>query len=455
MKTKIAFVKATALTDVCGRIDYVSNPDRQRTEDDLEEKLLGFYQTPEDPTFWRKLAETNHRNNSKYNRSDIVIEAREHVLQISNGIYNVAVAEDHAAIAKEIAEEFKAKHGVEVAVAVHMNDGKTDYHAHIIFAERKLIRADVDRAPATRNTYFDELGRRSTKAACTDENGKLKKNCTLVKKGESFPAEIFGPKIEEFAKPAWLRSEKERQGKWMTQLCREYGVYERWIRYNHETNPHLRLHNLKRGEPAALRAWKEHENEKIRAYNKTIDELISGGEISLEEALAIKAQVYKNLAERRLQNKLQREARRAEFEKNQEFYALERERWRAFHFDAEGNRRGLIEALAILVLVVVGIDVDKVLGIESNVEYPEERQKGGVLYIKHNKVIQNMIDEIYRDAGKETPTEMMARKRAERMAAAQIAGRKPGLSDVIAGAEQQCNDQARNFRTTSLEDLTR
>lgn len=443
MKTKIAFIKAAPLTDVCDRVDYISNPERQRGEKDIKEKLLAFYQTPEDPKFWNKLAKINHRNNLKYNKSDVVVEAREHILQISNGIYDIATSEDHAAIAKRIAEAFKEKHGVDVAVGVHMNDDGTDYHAHIIFAERKIIRADVDRAPATRNTYFDELGRRSNKAACIDANGKLRKGCTLVRKGERFPTETFSAKIEEFATPAWLRSEKERQGRFMTDLCREYGVQEKWIRYNHKTNPHLRLHNLKRGELEWLRAWKETENEKIRAYNRTIDALLKTGEILPEEALEIKQHVYKRIAQRRDFNKILRENRRLEYERNQRIYEIERERFVALRYRDDGKPRGLFEALVILALVVVGFDLDEILGIEK--ESIELKAPPSTIYVKSLPGTQNYIDDLYRAASKVAPSDLMTNRLT-------MQGNN-SLSDLIAEASAGKRSELPKARAAPEKDL--
>ena len=420
MAEKIAFIKATARTDVCGRIDYASNPERQIGKKELKEKLLAFYQTPVDPNFWSDLAKHSQAQ-AKYHKGQNVIEAREHVLQISNEIYKIAGAKDHQEIAEKIAKYFKEEHGVEVAVAIHMNDDVSDYHAHIIFAERKLQIGDVDRAPATRNTYFDELGRRSTKAKCTDENGKLKRGCTLVKKGEHFPIKAFGPKLTCFADRAWLRAEKERQALFMTELCQEYGVQEKWIRYNHKTNPHMRLHNLKRGEPAALRAWKEHENEKIRAYNKTIDALLISGDITLEQALDMKRQMYQDIAERREINKKAREIRKLEYERNRELYYQKRQREFELLYHADGSKRSLFEKLVLLVLLIAGRDITDIIShdIGDEIDAVDNSiliDRAGI-YAREATQLQVRIDRIYMAAGQKTPTELMAEARAKKLAA--------------------------------------
>lgn len=448
MAEKIAFIKATALTDVCGRIDYASNPERQIGKKELKEKLLAFYQTPVDPNFWSDLAKHSQAQ-AKYHKGQNVIEAREHVLQISNEIYKIAGTKDHQKIAEKIAKYFKEEHGVEVAVAIHMNDDISDYHAHIIFAERKLQIDNVDRAPATRNTYFDELGCRSTKTKCTDENGKLKRGCSLVKKGEHFPTKAFGPKLTHFADPAWLRSEKERQAEFMTELCQEYGVQEKWIRYNHKTNPHMRLHNLKRGEPAALRAWKEHENEKIRAYNKTIDALLISGEITLEQALDIKRQTYQDIAERREINRKAREIRKFEYERNRERYLRERRREYELFYHANGTKRGLLEKLILLILMIAGRDISGIIshnidGEDVVIDREELTNRAGA-YAREATQMQARIDLVYKSAGLKTPTERMAEAHAKKLAEEtkrnQTMQQNNALADLIGEARTEFDEK--------------
>lgn len=444
MATKIAFIKAAVIPNVVGRIDYVSNPERQQGTKEIKEKLLGFYQTPEDPKFWKELAK-HSQTQGKYHSKQTVVEAREHIMQISNGIYRVATAKDHAAIAKRIAEEFKKEHGVECAVGIHMNEDGTDYHAHIVFAERVYVPGEPDRAPATRNTYFDADGKRSTKAACVDENGKLKKGCLLVKKGERFPSSKFGAKNQKFADPTFLKAEKERQAKFMSELCREYGVQEEWIRYNHKTNPHMRLYDLKRGEPEALRAWKEFENEKIRAYNKTIDELLATGEITTEQALDIKKQVYEKKAEQREAIRMQRERRMLEYRRKQLEHEYRYESYVAHLYRENGERRGLFELMVILALMIVGLD-DKVLGLEGYKNEIDEineelkRTNSNVIYVKSEPFLQGQIDAFYRAAGRKTPTELIEESALRRQAEMLKQSTKQGnnaLADLVGAAEAE------------------
>lgn len=408
--TKTVVTKMSPLPNVVGRVDYISNPKRQ-------ENLLAVYQTPAAPEqFWQDLSEVS-RARSEYHPGSKVCEAREIMLALPNSLMN----SDHNALAARIAEEFKEEHGVECAVAIHLNKAKTNLHAHIVFSERQLLQ-EQNVSIAGRNTYFDADGKRSTKGNCVGADGELLPGCSLVKKGEAFPVKKFSGKDNKFAGKGFCVSEKVRFAKMFNEL-----TPDRWIVYHHGTNPHVRLYNLKRGEADGLRAWKEKENIKIKAYNAAIDNLINNGELTVAQALKVKEQFYIARAD-------EREQRQAEREAWKEYYAEKREReyeeWRRFNYSDTGRRRGVFEQMIILGLSVAGVDVlkDKTDVNEDLLVVPRDR-----IYAKPDPRLQMMVDQLAIAAGRKSPSQLMAERKVKNLALS--ADRKVSLAELIADAE--------------------
>lgn len=407
MATRISFIKGALLTNVVGRVDYISNPKRQ-------ENLLAFCQTPTIPNFWSELSEVS-QSHSNYNKGKKVVEAREHIVQLPGDLREC----DHYAFAQGLAERFKKKYGVECAVAIHFNATKKSYHAHIIFSERQLLQ---ERAPsiATRNTYFDSNGKRSSKAVCVGADGKLLPGCRLVKKGEAFPIKKFSGKDNTFFTKTFMKAEKERYAAYFTSISKD-----EWIVYNHKTNPHMAYLDLKRGEPEALRAWKERENHFRYQYNNAIDRLMENGEITLEQALLIKMQVYE-------EKNAEREERTLQKQEWLDAYAARYERrraeWHQIHYSESGRRRSSVELLVILGLTVAGVDLFKSRNIDDGIIIPKI---DSLMNIEANRHLQYRVDQIYIAAGRKPPSELFAKHKVEQLA------RKVSLEDQIAAAAHE------------------
>lgn len=422
MATKVSFIKASLLTNVVGRVDYISNPKRQ-------ENLLAFYQTPADPEFWRDLSGVSQERSS-YHKGAKIVEAREHIIQLPNDLQDG----DHESFARSIAQKFKNKYGVECAVGIHMNKAGTNYHAHVIFAERQLLQ-EHEVSIAGRNTYFDADGKRSTKAKCTGADGELLPGCHLVKKGEAFPAKKFSGKDNYFASREFLKGEKDRYARFFSEISKDT-----WVVYNHKSNPHMSLVNMKRGEPEALRAWKERENYTRRQYNAVIDALMESGRLTLEQALLVKQEVYAERAEERQQRAAEREAWIRWYESAAERRAAYIERKRYEHtrirYTDSGRQRTAIELLAILGLTVAGVNVFKDNDVgDDMIIRPKER----IINVEASRKFQYRIDQIYIAAGRKPPSELLAEKKIQRAAVGEPA-RKPTLQDLINAADSQKKD---------------
>lgn len=434
--------KMTRLPNVVGRVDYISNPKRQ-------ENLLGFYQTPADPeTFWKLLSEESQEY-AAYNKAQMeehnrieeekfaageikrksilkTVEAREIILALPNDLYGKMDAQE---IAQFLAEDMKARHGIECAVGVHMNKAGTNFHAHVILPERTMLE-NLKESIATRNTYFDSEGKRSTKQNCVDENGVLKPGCRMVRKGERLHQRRFSEKIPTFASKGFTYGEKLRYAKLFNEWSKDT-----WVVYNHKTNPHVRLYNLKRGEPESLRAWKERENFKIRQYNAALDKLLDSGEITTAQALEMKEQYYAKRNEERAQRQANREAWQRWYAtapaRRDAYRQLRYEERRRIRYADSGRERGTFELLVILGLSIAGVDVLK----DKDIDVDEE------LFVKPRpnfKVtidpkLQQMVDALCVAAGRKPPSELMAERQVKNLAV--NSNRKLSLFDQIASAE--------------------
>ena len=62
---------------------------------------------------------------------------------------------------------------------------KTNYHIHLIFAERKLLDEPIIKT-ASRNMFYDENGKHvRTKKEILGEDGEIREGCHIVKKRRS------------------------------------------------------------------------------------------------------------------------------------------------------------------------------------------------------------------------------------------------------------------------------
>lgn len=83
---------------------------------------------------------------------------------------------------KRFTDHFKQKYKVECISALHHNKRETNYHIHLIFAERQLLDKPIEKI-ATRNMFYDEKGKhRRTKKEILDDAGDIRKKCKVIKK---------------------------------------------------------------------------------------------------------------------------------------------------------------------------------------------------------------------------------------------------------------------------------
>lgn len=109
-------------------------------------------------------------------------------------------------------------YGTECIAALHHNKRKTNYHIHLIFAERKLLAEPIIKI-ASRNMFYDENGKHvRTKKEILGEDGKIREGCHVVKKGEIYEKKLFTVKDERFKSNSFL-DEVKRSYTDLINLC--------------------------------------------------------------------------------------------------------------------------------------------------------------------------------------------------------------------------------------------
>ena len=194
-----SFIRQSKLSDVAGRIDYISNPKRQ-------EYLYATYQTEGvTPEFWKNLARENQLDFKARGTAGKCIEGREFIIALPESFVQYR-ADD---VVRLFTETFHKRYGVECSAALHHNKTKTNYHIHLVFSERKMLEQPEVKI-ATRNMFYDEQGKhRRTKKEVLDEQGNIRAGCSIIPKGEVYESHIFTKKEEWFKNKAFTKEVKE------------------------------------------------------------------------------------------------------------------------------------------------------------------------------------------------------------------------------------------------------
>lgn len=183
------YLDSRKLTNVKGRIKYITNKDKQ-------ENIVDYFNTA-DNEFWKMLAKENQERHRQVKAGGKCCEARELIIGIPK---NATIT------AKQICNTFKNKYGVECSCAIHQNnkEGIINKHCHLIFSER--VKLDVPEIVAekraSRTYYYDEKGNKCKKA----EAVKTVKKGTILQKGST---RYFSDKNEHFKTQKFIYECKE------------------------------------------------------------------------------------------------------------------------------------------------------------------------------------------------------------------------------------------------------
>lgn len=183
------YLDSRKLTNVKGRIKYITNKDKQ-------ENIVDYFNTA-DNEFWKMLAKENQERHRQVKAGGKCCEARELI---------IGIPQNATITAEQICNNFKNKYGVECSCAIHQNnkEGIINKHCHLIFSER--VKLDVPEIVAEKRAarayYYDEKGNKCKKI----EAVKTVKKGTILQKGST---RYFSDKNEHFKTQKFIYECKE------------------------------------------------------------------------------------------------------------------------------------------------------------------------------------------------------------------------------------------------------
>lgn len=260
-----SFIQMSKLSNVKGRISYISDPKRQ-------EYLYATFSTREDMTFWNDLAKECQEEFKRYGTEGKCIEARELIIALPEEYTKF----DPSRVLREFTEQFKKRYDVECVSALHHNKTKKNYHIHLIFSERRLL-PEPEIKIATRSVFYDELGKRvRTKKEITGEDGMIRDGCTVIKKGEAYERHLFTTKDDVFKNELFLEEVKQF---YTALINRHIHDPERRLKVFDPNSVYLPTKKIGKNNPKAAEI--EADNAARRDWNRTADmALVSGIEES-------------------------------------------------------------------------------------------------------------------------------------------------------------------------------
>ena len=265
-----SFIQMTKLSNVKGRITYISSHAKQ-------ENLYAVYETTE-RKFWRELAKCNQEEFVKSGTEGKCIEARELIIALPESFTEFQPDR----VLQLFTNHFKQNYGAECIAALHHNKRKTNYHIHLIFAERKLLDEPIIKI-ASRNMFYDENGKHArTKKEILGEDGEIREGCRIVKKGEVYEKKLFTAKDERFKSNSFLDEVKHSY----TDLINIYVQDEKQkLQVFERGGVYLATKKIGKNNPKAYEI--EVDNRKRQEWNRAVDmALISG--VSEPQILEVK-----------------------------------------------------------------------------------------------------------------------------------------------------------------------
>ena len=255
-----SFIQMSKLPNVKGRIYYITSEKKQ-------EYLYATYRTA-DNEFWSNLAKESQQEFKRSGAEGKCIEARELIIALPE-VYTQYEPQE---VLEDFTEEFRRRYGVECVSALHHNKRKTNYHIHLIFSERKLL-AEPEVKIASRSVFFDEAGKRvRTKKEITGEDGKIRKGCTVIKKGEIYESHLFTAKDGRFKGEPFLQEVKEV---YTSLINRHISDPEQQLKVFDKNSVYLPTKKIGKNNPKATEI--EADNAARQEWNRTADMALLSG----------------------------------------------------------------------------------------------------------------------------------------------------------------------------------
>ena len=271
LTTRHSFIQMTKLSNVRGRITYISSHAKQ-------EHLYAVYETTE-RSYWTELARCSQQEFKKSGVEGNCIEARELIIALPESLYEQGMPD---MLLKSFTDKFKEKYGVECVAALHHNKHMTNFHIHLIFSERQLLAEPVIKI-ATRNMFYDEHGNHvRTKKEILDEAGNIRKRCKVIGKGEVYEKKLFTSKNTRFKQEDFLDEVKlfytRMINHWVTDEKDRLTVFDR-------NGPYLATKKIGRNNPKAEQI--EQDNKLRMDWNREVDRAIISN-VPMDDILQIK-----------------------------------------------------------------------------------------------------------------------------------------------------------------------
>lgn len=256
-----SFIQMTKLHNVMGRIDYITSTVKQ-------ENLYAIYATQPLRSFWKDLVKCNREEFTKSGTTGKCIEARELIIALPEGLYHF----EHDYLIKHFATDFKKKYGVDCYAALHHNKRKTNFHIHLIFAERTKLEKPVVKV-ASRNMFYDESGKHvRTKKEILDESGDIRNGCKIIRKGEVYEKKEFSVKDDRFKQDSFLDEAKV----FFTSEINQLVLHEEdRLKVFDKNSPYLATKKIGKNNP--MEEQIKADNEVRREWNRTVDRAIVSG----------------------------------------------------------------------------------------------------------------------------------------------------------------------------------
>ena len=271
LTTRHSFIQMTKLSNVRGRITYISSHAKQ-------EHLYAVYETTE-RSYWTELARCSQQEFKKSGVEGNCIEARELIIALPESLYEQGMPD---MLLKSFTDKFKEKYGVECVAALHHNKRMTNFHIHLIFSERQLLAEPVIKI-ATRNMFYDKHGNHvRTKKEILDEAGNIRKRCKVIGKGEVYEKKLFTSKNTRFKQEDFLDEVKlfytRMINHWVTDEKDRLTVFDR-------NGPYLATKKIGRNNPKAEQI--EQDNKLRMDWNREVDRAIISN-VPMDDILQIK-----------------------------------------------------------------------------------------------------------------------------------------------------------------------
>ena len=271
LTTRHSFIQMTKLSNVRGRITYISSHAKQ-------EHLYVVYETTE-RSYWTELARCSQQEFKKSGVGGKCIEARELIIALPKSLFEQGMPN---ILLRSFTDKFKETYGVECVAALHHNKRMTNFHIHLIFSERQLLAEPIIKT-ATRNMFYDERGNHvRTKKEILDEAGNIRKRCKVIKKGEIYEKKLFTSKNTRFKQEDFLDEVKlfytRMINRWVTDEKDRLTIFDR-------NGPYLATKKIGKNNPKAEQIEKDN---KLRMdWNREVDRAIIS-EVSMDDILQIK-----------------------------------------------------------------------------------------------------------------------------------------------------------------------